>query len=385
MGTSKLGDIAARAAAVDELAFARAVSQKGWRKSEAKPPGVDGIQFAIDFFRILESNPHHMSAPVIDRYLKLPVILHAAEYESCFRDDIWERAAAEICRQHSINYRVLHRSPRSENIVFLVDNAFVIKIFSPFRDMYSREALALRLAHGKLRIKTPEVLYNGEIDGWSYLVTTQLAGRVLHQPWASLGLRDRFEILSGLGAAMQQLHSWEVTLSETASDNNYGWRVFLERQVRFALERQRVRGASPQWVESLPTYLATNLSFLPTDHKLVLLHGDLHPGNFLLEGKGGHRRVAGLIDFADSLSGFHEYDFIKPVLHMAFGDRGLQRTLLLAYGYKEKELDLDLRRRLMVLTILHEGSNLRKAALRLQPSANSLSLEELEAEIWSFA
>jgi hygromycin-B 7''-O-kinase len=380
-----LRDVAAQAASVDEVALARSGIAKGLEKSEAKTPGVHGIQSAMDFFRILESNPHHMSAPVIDRYLKLPAISHAAEYESCFRDDIWKRAAAEICRQHRINYSVLRRSPRGENIVFLVDKGFVIKIFAPFRDMYSREALALRLAHGKLRIKTPEVLHNGEIDGWSYLVTAQLAGRALNQPWASVGLRDRFEILSGLGAAMKQLHSWEVTLSETASDNDHGWRVFLERQIRFSVERQRVRGASPQWVESLPTYLATNLRMLPADHKHVLLHGDLHPGNFLLEGKGRHRQIAGLIDFADSLSGFHEYDFIKPVMHMAFGNRDLQRTLLLAYGYKEKELDLHLRRRLMLLTILHEGSNLRKAALRLQPNASSLSLEELEAEIWSFA
>jgi hygromycin-B 7''-O-kinase len=91
-----------------------------------------------------------------------------------------------------------------------------------------------------------------------------------------------------------------------------------------------------------------------------------------------------LIDFADSLSGFHEYDFVRPAMHMAFGNRNLQRTLLLAYGYKEKELDLTLRRRLMLLTILHEGSNLQDAAQRIGPKAHELSLEELEAEIWSF-
>lgn len=325
-----------------------------------------------------------MSVRFIDQCLKLPAISHSADYEHCFRGDRWETAAAEICRQHRINYSVLFRSPNSENVVFLVDKDFVIKIFAPFRDMYSREVLALRIAQGKLTIKTPEVLYTGEISGRPYLVLKQLAGRSLQQPWSALRQRERREILSGLGEAMKQLHSAGVTFSQTAADDNHGWRGFLDRQVRSSVERQRLRGASPQWLEALPKYLDSGLRLLPADHRQVLLHGDLHPGNLLLDRKGPHWRIVGLIDFADSLGGFYEYDFVKPMMHMAFGNRSLQRTLLLAYGYKKAELDFELRRRLMLLTILHEGSNIRKAALRLQPGANAFALGELEAKLWPF-
>jgi Ser/Thr protein kinase RdoA (MazF antagonist) len=319
-----------------------------------------------------------------DPYLNLPAISHAADYESSCCDDLWARLAAKICSQHDINYRELRRSQCSENIVFFVDKALVIKIFAPFRNMYSREALALRLAYGKLGVKTPKLLYTGEVDGRSYLITTQLVGRPLYEPWSSMDVRDRFEILTGLGAAMKQLHVCEVGSSETELDKSNCWRVFLENQIHFSVERQRVRGASPQWVEGLPTYLAKNLSLLPVNHKHVLLHGDLHSGNFLLERLGSPWHIAGLVDFADSLSGFHEYDLVKPVLHMALGNRGLQRALLLSYGYREKELDLELRRRLMLLTILHEGSNLRKTGLRLSSNTSDISLEELEARIWTF-
>ena len=329
-------------------------------------------------------NRYRMSVRLINQCLKLQAVSHSTDNEPCFRGDKWDRAAAEICRQHRINYSIILRSPNSENVVFLVDKEFVIKIFAPFRDMYSREVWALRIAHGKLGIKTPEVLYTGEINSRPYLVIKQLAGRSLQHPWSALRQRERCEVLSGLGAAMKQLHSWEFTLSQTVADDNNGWRVFLERQVRSSVERQRLRGASPQWLESLPRYLASGLSLLPTDHRHVLLHGDLHPGNLLFDRKGKHWRIVGLIDFADSLSGFCEYDFIKPVMHMAFGNCSLQRTLLLAYGYKEGELDLALRRRLMLLTILHEGSNMRMAALRLQPKANALALDELEARLWPF-
>jgi hypothetical protein len=69
---------------------------------------------------------------------------------------------------------------------------------------------------------------------------------------------------------------------------------------------------------------------------------------------------------------------------MTQGDRETQRALLLAYGYEETQLDLTLRARLMLLTVLYECSDLRKYALRLAPGAVNLTLDELEAAIWRF-
>ena len=320
----------------------------------------------------------------MNQSLKLPTISNLREYESCFHDDVWKMVAAEICRQNGISFGKLHRSPGGENIVFLVDKSFVTKIFAPFRNRCSREVSALTLAQGRSLINTPMLIGSGEIDGWSYLVTTQLAGSALSIFWNSVAKRDQFEIVSKLGVAMKQLHSWEVEMKETKSRRHLVWSAFLERQVLYSVQPERVQGVSQHWVESLFGYLATNLSLLPKDPKCVLLHGDIHPGNFLLKVEQGQWKIAGLIDFGDSLSGFHEYDFVRPAMHMAFGNRDLQRTLLLAYGYKEKELNLTLRRRLMLLTILHEGSHLQDAAQRLGSKAHQLSLEELESKIWCF-
>jgi hypothetical protein len=85
------------------------------------------------------------------------------------------------------------------------------------------------------------------------------------------------------------------------------------------------------------------------------------------------------------LCGFHEYDFVAPGVLMVQGDKELQRALLLAYGYKESQLDMSLRARLMLLTVLYECSDLRKYALRLKPEAVNFTLDELEAAIWTFA
>lgn len=313
--------------------------------------------------------------------LKLPVITDAADYSLHFNDDVWRQAAAMICARHNLFYESLRRSQQGENIIFLVDQRFVIKIFAPFRENYLRETAALDYAQGKLSIKTPELMHTGEVDGWSYLVMTQFAGHASREVWASIGGHDRLEIISRLGAAMSELHAHDAPLQ---TNLNRDWHGFVERQAQTSVERQRACNANPEWLESLPAYIAERLELLPMHHKQAFLHGDIHAGNMLLAEEGGRWHITGLIDFGDSLCGFHEYEFVAPGVLMAQGDRELQRAMLLAYGYEESQLDLSLRARLMLLTVLYECSDLRKYALRLAPEAVHLTLSELESEIWRF-
>jgi hypothetical protein len=91
-----------------------------------------------------------------------------------------------------------------------------------------------------------------------------------------------------------------------------------------------------------------------------------------------------LFDFADSLCGFHEYDFVAISVLMIQGQGELQREFIRAYGYKETELDENFRARLILLTVLYECSSLRKYALRLEPEAVDDTLDELEKAIWNF-
>jgi hygromycin-B 7''-O-kinase len=313
--------------------------------------------------------------------LKLPVITDSADYNRHFNDDVWRQAVATICARHGLSYKSLRRSSQGENIIFFVDETFVVKIFAPFRDNYLRETTALEFAEGKLSIRTPELICTGEIDNWQYLVMTRILGQASREVWASIGLRDRLEIASRLGVAMRELHAHAAPLQTTLDRD---WRGFIERQARDSVERQRACGANPEWLDSLPEYIAQRLPLLPANYELVFLHGDIHAGNLLLTEAGGHWQIEGLIDFGDSLCGFQEYEFVAPGVLMLQGNRELQRALLLAYGYKETQLDLELRARLMLLTVLYECSDLRKYALRLAPASLSLTLFELERAIWTF-
>lgn len=316
------------------------------------------------------------------RLLKIPPVADAADYERHFRDDLWQIAAA-ICRRHRISYDSLCRSSQGENIIFLIDDALVLKIYAPFRNVYLREKAALEFAHHRLGIETPAIIHTGEIEGWSYIVMTQLQGLNMREVWPDIERRARVGIVSQLGFALRELHSHDAPLSEAALNGN--WSEFIAHQARTCVERQRDCGAQPEWLKSLPEYIAGRLRLLDVEPGGALLHGDVHPGNVLLAQSGAEWRVTGLFDFGDSLCGFHEYEFVAPGVLMFPGDRDLQRAFLLAYGYREAEMDLNLRARLMLLTVLYECSNLRKYALRLAPEALHYTLEELEAAIWTFA
>lgn len=134
----------------------------------------------------------------------------------------------------------------------------------------------------------------------------------------------------------------------------------------------------------MPGYLEETLPLLQTNLPPVFLHGDVHFGNLRLTQTNSEWQISGLFDLADSLKGFHEYEFVAIGVLMIQGQGELQREFFRAYGYKENEIDAGLRRRLMLLTILYECSDLRKYALRLKPEAVDLTLDELERAIWNF-
>jgi hygromycin-B 7''-O-kinase len=315
--------------------------------------------------------------------LNLPIIPDATKFASHLNDGVWQQAAAAICTRHNVPHSTLRRAATDENIVFFADERFVVKIFAPFRNSYLREKAALEFAGDKSGVKTPTVLHAGELEGWSYLVMTQLAGFPAGEAWPEIDSRGRIEIVSQLGDMLRNLHGHDAPLNKPAL--NRDWNQFIARQAELCVERQRACGASRDWLKRLPAYVDERLELLPAQPQSALLHGDIHAGNLLLGRVNGRWKITGLFDFGDSLCGFHEYDFVAPGVLMVQGARELQRAFLLAYGYKESQLDINLRARLMLLTVLYECSDLRKYAMRLRPEAMHYTLDELEAAIWTFA
>lgn len=313
------------------------------------------------------------------RKMKFPIIATEQDFEAHLKMEVWFDAAREICGRHGVSYTSLRRSGHSEHVVFFVDRSFVIKIFAPFRSCFEREKAALEFAFGKTSLKTPEITAAGKFENFDYLVMTQLAGELMTRDvWLALPENEQVDVITQLAGGLRELHSHD------ADSFGFDWNKFIEHQSKIAVERQIAAGVNPDWTRKLPAFIETNIKLLPRFCRTVFLHGDVHFGNLHLQKSGGKWRISGLFDFADSICGFYEFDFLAVTLLMIQGQAEIQRQFFKAYGYTDSELDESLRKRLMLMTVLYECSDLRRYALRLKPEAVNFTLEELESAIWNF-
>lgn len=306
--------------------------------------------------------------------MKLP---RPEDFERDFKSEIWHEAARIICEKHRISFNLLKRARQGESVIFLVDEKFVVKIYNPRGNGLRRERIALETAETSFQI--PEIVAFGEIENYKYLMTTQLAGDLMTRAdWLELGEREQIPILVRLAEGLKELHA------SNASMIDFDWEKFIARQTATCFERQKTCGVNEKVLAEIPAYLEENLKLLPENYKTVFLHGDVHFGNLRIAKRNGKYQISGLFDFADSLKGFDEYEFLAVCVLMIQGQGNLQREFFRAYGYADDEINEELRKRQMLLTMFYECSDLRRYALRLRPEAVEYSLLELERAIWNF-
>ena len=311
--------------------------------------------------------------------LKFPTINNKEDFDEHFQSQIWFDAAHEICRRHRISFAKLKRTEQGEHIVFLIDDSLILKIYKPFRACFEREKRAFEFLDGRIDFKIPEIVQIGEIEGFNYILMTQLPGVAMTRAaWLTFSTDEQLRFVSKLAIGLREIHS----LNAESFDSD--WSEFVEERANTFIGRQIAHGVNSEIIESLPAYLDANLKLVPKSLPAVFLHGDVHFGNLRLEKADNDWQISGLFDFADSRCGFHEYDFLAVGVLMIQGQAEVQREFFKSYGYAQNQLDESFRKRMMMLTMLYETSDLRRYALRLAPEAVDFSLEELERGIWSF-
>lgn len=309
--------------------------------------------------------------------MKIPIL---NDFESSFHDPVWLDIGAEICRGNLIRFTNLKRAEHGENIVIFVDDEFILKIYTPKKNGYNRERIALELVGGKTHLPVSEIVASGVFEGFQYLITDRLPGRqMLRTEWLTLERPAQTAIVTQLAYGLKEIHSVD------ADDLRFDWEEFVKIQLETVMDRQQKEGGNPEWLKSLPGYLETYMPLLPDSPDPVFMHGDVHFGNLRFSDDHSRPMITGLFDFADSLKGFFEYESVAIGVLMIQGKGDLQRDFFRAYGYAYSDINIDLRRRLMLLTILYEHSSLRRYAERLGPGSEKLTLEELEKAIWNFA
>jgi hygromycin-B 7''-O-kinase len=296
--------------------------------------------------------------------------------------DLINGVAREIIDRHQLPEAPLKLFSEGTNIVFAYGDHTVIKIFPPVHlEQFKSDLLVLKHLQGKLSVKTPEVKYEGELFGWSYIVMSQLDGMLLETLWDEMNHDNKMVIIQELGSLIGEVHALPTSGLEEIDCH---WNRFIHKQINDCKEHHRSAGLPNALIEQIPSYLDTTKDSLVKIKKSVLLTGEYTPMNFLV--KQTHRvwHIDGLIDFGDSMLGLPEYDLLGPGAFLIQGDKSLLREFLASYGYATNALTPALSHQLTALMLLHKYSNLNVQVRIKDWKSRVQNLKDLENLIWGF-
>ena len=273
-----------------------------------------------------------------------------------WRTDVsrWLPIALDIARGHGLASAEPHVFATGTNLVVALDARLILKIFPPMlRCQFVSERGSLSQLRGRLSLPIPEIVAEGEREGWPYLVITRLSGIVGSDVWPTLPEEQKERVLGEIGAVIAEV---QHVPPGALLDIEPRWEVFFRQQVAGCHARHQRLGLKPKFLDGLDDLLGDAAELIP-DAPPVILTGEYIPENFLLAEDGGRWRVAGLFDFGDVKTGWREYDLLGPSAFMAAGRPGRVRRLFEGFGYSRADVNFAVKRGLMALMPLHHASD----------------------------
>lgn len=312
--------------------------------------------------------------------ITLPTVETFEEYESLKHNQaMFESAAKVITAHHQLVEAPLSRL-EGTNVVFSFGSNRIIKIYPPFHlEQFTNEVLVMKHLAKKLSVETPEIEFEGNIDGWPYLITNQLDGVLLEGLWENLEDDNKIIIIRELGELIHEVHSLSVDGLETIDCH---WLQFITKQINQCVAQHQATQLPAFLLNQLPDYLNKTTASLPRLTQPVLLTGEYTPMNFLVKQQNNRWHIVGLIDFGDCMLGLPEYDLLGPGAFLIQGNKKLLREFLLAYGYTSENINILLSQQLTTLMLLHRYSNL-KIQIRIPDWQNQVSnFKDIEKLVW---
>lgn len=315
----------------------------------------------------------------------LPIIHSWDEWGKLFTDVArWTPAVLEICRQAGLTVRDVAAGFPGTNAVFVLDRAYVLKVYAPFcRRDFEIERVLYPLLSPVLPV--PQVIAQGVFEDrrpWPYIVMNFLPGRPIREVRAQIPRSNLRDIAADLGRMVRALHRIPPEPLLAPAGPLQPWEQFLKARRKNLVEQNRREGALPlTLLKEIPHFLTQALSSAPPAPNL-LLNGDLTEDHVLLEERAGVWRISGLIDFADSLVGPQDYEWTALWFSGLARDAGALQAFMSAYD-PDLQLDAAFFRRALAFTFLHEfGALIIAEVLGQMGRPQIASLGELRAVLW---
>lgn len=286
----------------------------------------------------------------------LPVFTDADAFDRWRNDPAqWLSIALDIARAHRIANGSPHVFATGTNLVVALDDRLILKIFPPLlRAQFVAERGTLAQLAGHMRTPIPEIVAEGERDGWPYLIMTRIEGQLGSEVWPQLAEAQKERVLLEIGAVIAEVQ--RVPAGPLAAIEPR-WDELMRRQMQGCRARHERLGLAPKFLDGFDDLLTDAARLIPMDAPPVILTGEYIPQNFMLACREGQWSVGGLFDFGDVQTGWRDYDLLGPSAFMAAGRPGRVRSLLEGFGYEPSEVDFALKRRLMALMLLHRHSD----------------------------
>ncbi|QQO14470.1 aminoglycoside 3'-phosphotransferase/choline kinase family protein [Bradyrhizobium diazoefficiens] len=291
----------------------------------------------------------------------------------------WLPVAIDIARSHRLDVGSPHVFATGTNLVVGLGEKLILKIFPRLlRAQFVSERGSLTQLAGRLPLPIPEIVAEGERDGWPYLIITRLAGTLGSEVWPHLPEDQKERVLRQIGktiAAVQRAPLGPLAEIEPR------WDAFMRQQMQGCRARHTRLGLAPKFLAGLDDLLRDAAELIPMDAPPVILIGEYIPENFLLACHDDQWSLGGLFDFGDVRAGWRDYDLLGPGAFMAAGRPGRVRSLLEGFGYAKP--DYTLKRRLMALMLLHHASDLDSHICIEGWQERADDLVELQDLIWA--
>jgi hygromycin-B 7''-O-kinase len=268
------------------------------------------------------------------------------------------------------------------NVVYVRDGHEVVKLYCPlFARDHRIEGAVMEHVHGRVGVDTPEILHRGELEGWPYIITSFVSGMPLQDLWPQLNRDARVSISHQIGELIAR---WHTILPDGLDASFENWPEFIQKQIDTSADRQRDQGLSEAWVSRLDDYMNSFevTDFVPSHP--VLVNADFIDEHILLTGQSGDWAITGLIDFGDVMAGHREYDLIAPTIEIMAGERECQIALLKSYGYRDDDINDELRKRLMAWSLLHRFADVPYMLRKVSAASSPQTVEELARAVWRF-
>jgi hygromycin-B 7''-O-kinase len=315
--------------------------------------------------------------------LLLPRVETLDGYRKIYRDaSVWLPAMQVICERHGLDAAQLEFAPPGSHVVFGIRPDRYVKLFTPlWRSDYLPERLVLGKLSGQADWRVPQLVAEGEIEGWPYLIVTAVEGAPLNEVWGSMGAPDREHIAARCGEFMAWLHTTPIEGLEAIAVD---WPAFAERQVLECANELERSELDERLVRSMLEFLDRLPSLLEPGPQPVLLSADVTDEHILVVERGGRWELSGYIDFGDAMLGHSYYDFVAPGCSITHGSSRLRQAMLLGYGFAEGQLDQRLSERLMAYTLIHRFIDI-PYLLTLFGSQQITGLHDLQKALWSLS